>query len=219
MFNDKERWFPIGIFRSQLIAFKNLFRPAMTIRYPHERAHIPERARWAVEINYASDGSHRCTACKVCEKECPDFLIALDVDIAEDRSRHIKSWHYRRGGCMMCGLCVEVCPFDAIKMGHDYELAHVDPDLLEYDLLTGVPAYKRPRKPRPERPAAAAKPKPTENDKRPAESEKKSKDESGMRTIQSTPLSVSADKGSDGQTPPKTPSVEKPAIKKEVSDA
>ena len=142
-------WFPLGIFRSLGVAFKNLFRPAITIRYPHVRAHIPERARWAVEINYADDGTHRCTACRICEKECPNHLIDIDVDIAEDRSRHIKRWYYRRGGCMMCGLCVEACPTDAIKMGHDYELAHANPDLLEYDLLTDVAAYRRARTPRP----------------------------------------------------------------------
>ena len=25
--------------------------------------------------------------------------------------------------CMNCGLCAEFCPFDAIKMNHDYEIA------------------------------------------------------------------------------------------------
>ena len=28
--------------------------------------------------------------------------------------------------CMNCGLCAEFCPFDAIKMDHDYELASYD---------------------------------------------------------------------------------------------
>ncbi|MCL2403583.1 MAG: 4Fe-4S binding protein [Coriobacteriia bacterium] len=152
MFNEKKRWFPLGLFLSMRIAFKNLFRRSITIRYPHVCAHIPERARWAVEINYEKDGAqrtHRCTACKICEKECPNFLIDIDVETAPDRSKTIKHWLYRRGGCMMCSLCVEACPFDAIKMGHNYELAHADPDLLEYDLLTDVPAYVRPRTPRP----------------------------------------------------------------------
>ncbi len=27
---------------------------------------------------------------------------------------------------MNCGLCAEYCPFDAIKMDHDYELASYD---------------------------------------------------------------------------------------------
>jgi NADH-quinone oxidoreductase subunit I len=148
VFNEKKRfprWFPTGMFLSLFVAFKNLFRPAITVRYPHVRSHIPERARWAVEIAYAKDGTHRCTACRICEKECPNFLIDLDIETAEDRSKLIKRWYYRRGGCMMCGLCVEACPFDAIKMGHDYELAHASPDLLEYELLSNSPAYKKPR--------------------------------------------------------------------------
>ena len=28
--------------------------------------------------------------------------------------------------CMNCGFCAEYCPFDAIKMDHDYELASFD---------------------------------------------------------------------------------------------
>ena len=156
IFNEKKRWFPLGLFLSMRVAFKNLFRPAITIRYPHERAQIPERARWALEIKYAPDGSHRCTACRICEKECPNFLIDLKLETNPDRSKTIKHWLYRRGGCMMCGLCVDSCPFDAIKMGHNYELAHASPDLLEYDLLTDVAAYQRPRAARPAATATAA---------------------------------------------------------------
>jgi formate hydrogenlyase subunit 6/NADH:ubiquinone oxidoreductase subunit I len=34
---------------------------------------------------------------------------------------------------MMCGLCVEACPFDAICMSHEYELAVTDSaGLMEY---------------------------------------------------------------------------------------
>ena len=30
--------------------------------------------------------------------------------------------------CMSCGYCAEYCPFDAIKMDHDYEMASYDRD-------------------------------------------------------------------------------------------
>ena len=26
-------------------------------------------------------------------------------------------------GCISCGACIRACPFDAITMGHDYELS------------------------------------------------------------------------------------------------
>ena len=162
LLHEKKRFLPLGILMSFRIAFLNLFRPAMTIQYPRQRAYIPDRARWAVEIKNHGQGNgeesvhgeafvHHCTACLICEKECPDGLIHLEVETSENRDKFIKRWRYGRGGCMMCGLCVEACPFDAIQMGYDYELAHAEPELLTIDLLKNVQAWKRPK---PERPAA-----------------------------------------------------------------
>ena len=72
---------------------------------------------------------------------------------AEDRSKHIDHYRYEIGACMMCGLCVEACPFDAIEMSHDYELARIDPATLTIDLVTDTPAavgqaQARPQPPR-----------------------------------------------------------------------
>ena len=41
---------------------------------------------------------------------------------------------------MMCGLCVEACPFDAIEMSHDYELARIDPDARRRPARPTLPA-------------------------------------------------------------------------------
>ena len=58
---------------------------------------------------------------------------------------------------MMCGLCVEACPFDAIEMGHDYELARIDPTSSTIELLADVPAAK-PKRAAPPSPRAPAEP-------------------------------------------------------------
>lgn len=144
--------FPTGMFKAMKIVFANFFRPNITIMYPHERWELPERARWAVEMKLDEDGAHKCTGCRICEMTCPDYVIGLDITTDEERNKHINHWHYQRGACMMCGLCVEACPYDAIKMGHDYELAHIGPALKMFDLLTDTPAVKIKRK------APAAKP-------------------------------------------------------------
>jgi len=138
--------FPMGfgIFKAIKIALTNLFRPHIVIEYPWKKYELPPRARFAVEIKYDEVGLHKCRACMICQNTCPDFIIDIDVTTAEDRSKHINRFEYQMGACMMCGLCVEACPFDAIKMGHEYELAHVGADGLSIDLLKDVPAAVAP---------------------------------------------------------------------------
>lgn len=135
-----------GILKSMLIAYRNMLRTPITVQYPHEKVELPERSRWAVALKCDADGNHKCTACMACERACPDYIIKLDFTTAEDRSKHIDHWRYEIGACMMCGLCVEACPFDAIEMSHAYELARTDPDTLTVELLTDVPAVSPKRK-------------------------------------------------------------------------
>jgi NADH-quinone oxidoreductase subunit I len=153
--NQKSRLFPFGrgILRVLKIAFRNLFRKHIVIEYPHVKYDLPPRARYAVRMKYDKDGAHKCTACLICQNTCPDYIIRIDVETGEDRSKFIRRWEYQQGSCMMCGLCVESCPFDAIRMSHEYELAHADPALLSIDLLENVAAARRPQRQAP--PASA----------------------------------------------------------------
>ncbi|MDG6991484.1 MAG: 4Fe-4S binding protein, partial [Nitrososphaerota archaeon] len=45
------------------------------------------------------------------------------------------------GRCVFCGLCVDACPFDALDMTNDYELAAYDKMSLKYtpDMLAVPP--------------------------------------------------------------------------------
>ncbi|NTU71625.1 MAG: 4Fe-4S binding protein [Coriobacteriia bacterium] len=128
-----------GVLKSMRIAFRNFMRPNITVQYPHERVELPERSRWALAMKLDEAGAHKCTGCMACEKACPDFIIKIEITTGEDRSKHIDHWHYEVGACMMCGLCVEACTFDAIEMSHDYELARIDPSTLAIELLADTP--------------------------------------------------------------------------------
>ena len=151
-----------GILKSLYLSLKQASRGTITVQYPKERITLPERARWAVAMKYDEAGEHKCTGCLVCEKACPDYVIHILMTTGEDRSKQIDHWRYEIGACMMCGLCVEACPFDAIRMSHEYELARIEPESLTIDLLTDVPVAKPKRErpegaaPRPVRPAAEA---------------------------------------------------------------
>jgi NADH-quinone oxidoreductase subunit I len=129
-----------GLLGGLRIVLRNLMRGPITVQYPYEKLDVPERARWAVQPVYFEDGVPRCTACMTCVRTCPDYILSLDVETREDKSKHIRRFGYEIGACMMCGLCVEACPFDAIEMGHDYELATSDPAALHRVLLEDVDA-------------------------------------------------------------------------------
>lgn len=129
-----------GLLNGLMIVLKNLGRGPITVQYPYEKLELPERARWAVRAKYFADGSPKCTACMTCVRTCPDHILSLDVETREDKSKHIDRFGYEIGACMMCGLCVESCPFDAICMSHEYELAVPDPALLSESLLEDVEA-------------------------------------------------------------------------------
>jgi NADH-quinone oxidoreductase subunit I len=145
-----------GLLKGMAITMKNMVRGPITVQYPHEKIELPERARWAVKPKYDEEGNPKCTACMSCVRACPDFILDLQTTAGEDRSKHIDHFRYELGACMMCGLCVEACPFDAIEMSHDYELARCSAPELAYDLLTDVAAAATKR----DKPAAGAAPKP-----------------------------------------------------------
>lgn len=143
-----------GILVGMSITMRNMLRGPITVKYPYEKVELPERARWAVVPTYAEDGTALCTACMICVKECPDHILDLEVETQEDKSKRIVRYSYEIGACMMCGLCVQACPFDAIAMGQDYELACLSKDDLVVDLLADMPAAA------PKRTSAAPSPQP-----------------------------------------------------------
>jgi NADH-quinone oxidoreductase subunit I len=139
----------LGIVNGLAITMRNMLRGSMTVQYPEQRLEIPERARWTVMHRFNEDGTPKCTACLICVKECPDHVLRIDVSTKEEGGKHIDAYVYELGACMMCGLCVEACPYDAIEMSHEYELATRSRDDLVRVLLADVDAAS-PRRARKE---------------------------------------------------------------------
>jgi NADH-quinone oxidoreductase subunit I len=129
-----------GILKGFGITMRNWFRGPITVQYPEERLELPERARWTVTPKFDEDGAPKCTACRICERECPDHVLKLEVTTNEAREKHIDSYVYEVGACMMCGLCVDACPYDAIFMSHEFELATLQRAELSRVLLSDVDA-------------------------------------------------------------------------------
>ena len=114
-----------------------------TVQYPEERVQTPENSRTFPFLVFdESPDKPRCTACKICEVECPPkcIYIVMDRDEKGKPRQQPKIFDIDISVCMQCQICVEVCPFESIKMDNDYEKSKYDrfnelvlrlPDLLK----------------------------------------------------------------------------------------
>ena len=102
-----------------------------TVEYPEQRLPLPENARSFPMLVFDGDDPERglrCVACKICEKECPPqcIYIVLERDARGKPQKHPRVFDLDLSVCMSCQICVEVCPFDAIKMDTAFELSATD---------------------------------------------------------------------------------------------
>ncbi|HEU5087435.1 MAG TPA: 4Fe-4S dicluster domain-containing protein, partial [Roseiflexaceae bacterium] len=98
-----------------------------TVQYPEEREQLPETFRNLPVLLYEdSSGQELCTSCFQCERICPPQVIHITQakdPVSGKPVPAIEHFDLEYDACMSCGLCAEVCPFDAIKMDHEFELS------------------------------------------------------------------------------------------------
>ncbi len=102
-----------------------------TVQYPEEKRETSVNYRnfpFLVHDGADKDQGLRCVACKICEKECPPqcIYIILERDEKGKAQKHPKVFDIDLSVCMSCQICVEVCPFDAIKMDTAFEYTRSD---------------------------------------------------------------------------------------------
>jgi NADH-quinone oxidoreductase subunit I len=113
-------------------------------------AALPPRSRGVIGLL-----EENCTVCMLCARECPDWCIYIDSHKetvqppgahARPRTRHVLDrFAIDFSLCMYCGICIEVCPFDALFWAPDFayaqtslvELTHERERLREW--MWGVP--------------------------------------------------------------------------------
>ena len=123
----------IGFLEGLVVTLKTTLRRPVTAQYPDPNKRIQVAARfmgfpaltWDAEV-----AEPYCTGCMVCIRDCPTQCMSAQMKdnplFEEGKSRRrkiIEEFEINLGRCILCGICVDVCNFDAIEMGHEHELS------------------------------------------------------------------------------------------------
>jgi NADH-quinone oxidoreductase subunit I len=128
------------IMRGMAVTAKNFFGSYVsknrltTVQYPEERLSQKANTRQFPMLVFDGDPDKglRCVACTICEKECPPQCIYIVK--SKDKKPDYKGqpqlypavFDIDVSVCMSCSICVEVCPFESIKMNTEFELSTDD---------------------------------------------------------------------------------------------
>jgi NADH-quinone oxidoreductase subunit I len=120
-----------GLLRGLGVTLKTMSRRSVTRQYPDVKPALPPRSRGVIALM-----EENCTVCMLCSRECPDWCIYIDSHKetvppkepgARARTRNILDrFAIDFALCMYCGICIEVCPFDALFWSPEFEYSEYD---------------------------------------------------------------------------------------------
>jgi NADH-quinone oxidoreductase subunit I len=120
-----------GLLKGLRTTMKVLARKPHTQQYPHVEPDLPDRSRGVIALL-----EENCTSCMLCARECPDWCIVIDshketvpatTEGGRDRQKNVLDrFDIDFSLCMYCGICIEVCPFDALFWAPDFAYAEGD---------------------------------------------------------------------------------------------
>ncbi|WP_406673727.1 4Fe-4S binding protein [Nonomuraea sp. N2-4H] len=120
----------VGLVKGLSITLRHMLRKSVTQQYPEVKPALPPRSRGVIALV-----EENCTSCMLCARECPDWCIYIDShketipapEGGRPRQRNVLDrFAIDFSLCMYCGICIEVCPFDALFWSPEFEYAEGD---------------------------------------------------------------------------------------------
>ncbi|MDO4727017.1 MAG: 4Fe-4S binding protein [Porphyromonadaceae bacterium] len=123
------------------ISMRNMIRPKVTESYPENRGVVfpHDRMRGELIMPHNADNYHKCTACGICQMNCPNGTIQVITKKETDpqtgkEKRVLDRYLYDVGSCIFCALCTTTCPQGAIEWSTNFEHSVYTRDKLVYRL-------------------------------------------------------------------------------------
>ncbi|MGA5449779.1 4Fe-4S binding protein [Streptomyces umbrinus] len=120
-----------GLAKGLAVTLRTMTKKTVTAQYPDAQPELPPRTRGVIGLF-----EENCTVCMLCARECPDWCIYIDshketvppaAPGGRERSRNVLDrFAIDFALCMYCGICIEVCPFDALFWSPEFEYAETD---------------------------------------------------------------------------------------------
>jgi NADH-quinone oxidoreductase subunit I len=112
------------------ITMLNMIRKKVTEEYPENRGKVfpHERMRGQLIMPHNEANEHKCTACGICQMNCPNGTIEVvskkEIDPETGKEKKVlDKYLYDVGSCIFCALCTSSCPQDAIDWSNNFEHA------------------------------------------------------------------------------------------------
>ncbi len=128
-----------GLLKGLSVTLGTMLRRSVTKQYPDVKPELAPRTRGVIALM-----EENCTVCMLCARECPDWCIYIDSHKetvppkepgARARTRNmLDRFAIDFSLCMYCGICIEVCPFDALFWSPEFEYSEYDVRELTHEM-------------------------------------------------------------------------------------
>jgi formate hydrogenlyase subunit 6/NADH:ubiquinone oxidoreductase subunit I len=121
------------------VTIKAFFSPVVTVQYPREVIDITPGFRGHTKLLGDDENPERtrCIVCQACVRDCPSKAIVRVEGEKREGEKKKTATEYMLDFtlCSQCGICVEVCPVDALAFSMDYNYTGYTREACHFDLV------------------------------------------------------------------------------------
>ena len=137
--------------KGMVLTIASVFKKPVTDQYPNEPRKLQDRYMGFPALTWDFDVEEPyCTSCMVCIRQCPTQCMSatmkdnpLQKEGKSKRRKIVDTFEINLNRCILCGICVNVCNFDAIVMSHEHEMSVYERNGDRVDLIELLEMGKR----------------------------------------------------------------------------